>query len=570
MNRFSGLLLGALLACAAPALARDIVIEDFDAQIEVRSDSTLLVTETIRVQFIGQWNGIFRNIPYRYHPMGQRGFTVPLIVQSVHDDQGKPLRRWISRKAGDIMVKIKVPEARDAVRTVVIVYEVGDVIRSYGQPDYGVSDEVYWNVTGNNWQFPILRSRARVHLPSGVGREEVRQISYTGRYGSTQTQATARWAGDELVFDNQYPLNPGEGLTIAVQFPTGRLHAPSLAKRIGWFLHDQWLAVFPLLVLAGFFWMWYTRGRDPIRGRSVIPEFEPPERLSPAGVGLLADDRLDRRDISATIVDLAVRGYIHLRQEEDDDFTLDLLRPDYRGDLSLKPHERDALLGLFGGGTHTTLSRLKHNFYTEVPIMRDDLASMLIKAGYYTARPSVTRSGALTIAFMAAGAAVALGVWRQTPAAYFVITVICALASLIFAYHMPWKTRRGVRVLAKVKGLEEYLVRGERDRMQAMTVENWERLLPYAMALGVADRWAEQFRHIYAEPPKWIDTRGDVWSGPVLVGRLDTFERRAARDLFAAPRSAGGSGGGWSGGSGFGGGGGFSGGGFGGGGGGGW
>lgn len=571
MNRFCGLLLAAFLGCTAPALARDIVIEDFDAQIDVRSDSTLLVTETIRVQFIGQWNGIFRNTPYRYHARGQRGFTIPLIVQSVHDGQGNLLRRWISRKGGDIMIKIKVPEARDATRTVVIVYEVGDVIRTYGQTGYGARDEVYWNVTGNNWQFPILRSRGRVRLPSGIAREEVRQISYTGPYGSTQTQAKAHWVGDELVFHNLYPLHPGEGLTIAVQFPTGHLHPPSLAKRIGWFLHDQWLAVFPLLVLAGFFWMWYTRGRDPIRGRSVIPEFEPPEGLSPAGVGLLADDRLDRRDISATIIDLAVRGFVHLRQEEDDDFTLELLRPDYSDDTSLKPHERDILLGLFGGGTHTSLSSLKHNFYTEVPIMRDDLAAMVIKAGYYSARPSVTRSGALTIAFMAGGAAIALGVWRQPPAGYFVITAICAVASLIFAYHMPWKTRRGVRVLARVKGLEEYLVRAERDRMQAMTVDNWERLLPYAVALGVADRWAQQFRHIYAEPPKWIDSRGEVWPAPVLVGRLDTFGRRAGQDLFAAPRSIGGGDGGWSGGSGFGGGGGgFSGGGFGGGGGGGW
>jgi uncharacterized protein (TIGR04222 family) len=325
----------------------------------------------------------------------------------------------------------------------------------------------------------------------------------------------------------------------------------------------------PLLILFGFFWMWYARGRDPIRGRSVIPQFEPPGGLSPGGVGMLADDRLDRRDISATIVDLAIRGYLRLRQEEDDDFALDLLKPDYASDAALKPHERRILSGLFDSDTHTRLSALKYAFYSEVPRVRENLASTLINAGYYTAAPNITRGVATTIALLLGGGVIALGVLRQAPAAYFTIAVICALASLFFAYHMPWKTRRGVRALAGVKGLEEYLVRAERDRMQAMTVENWERLLPYAMALGVADRWAAQFRGIYAEPPKWIDTRGEVWDGPVLVRRLDSFERRAGQDLFASPRSSGGSGGGWSGGSGFGGGG-SSGGGFGGGGGGGW
>ena len=86
-----------MLQADPAALADDDVIEDFDARIDVRTDSTLLITETIRVRFSGQWNGILRNIPYRYRPPGGRAFSTPIIVESVHDDDGRPLRRWLSR-----------------------------------------------------------------------------------------------------------------------------------------------------------------------------------------------------------------------------------------------------------------------------------------------------------------------------------------------------------------------------------------------------------------------------------------------------------------------------------------
>jgi hypothetical protein len=130
------------------------------------------------------------------------------------------------------------------------------------------------------------------------------------------------------------------------------------------------------------FALWYSVGRDPDPGVSVAPQYEPPKGMSPAEAGTLLDDTIHPRDITCTIVDLAVRGYIKIEKTEEklanflvlhNDYLLTLLRPVQQWGPDLTPHERVMLENIFQGGAETRLSDLKNRFYTVIPIVRQDI-----------------------------------------------------------------------------------------------------------------------------------------------------------------------------------------------------
>ncbi len=187
MTRF----LLALSVIAATAQARSIVIDDFAAEITVSADGFVSVTETLQVSFAGSWNGIYRYIPYRYtYPNGLRA-TLHLELESVTDGQGVPLWHETSHEDGDLRLKIAVPGAQDATRTVVIRYRSRNTIRSYDEDaGYAQHDELYWNVTGNGWPFPSC-ARPR---PSG-SRKGCNPPTCVPRRSRARTGAARRSSG---------------------------------------------------------------------------------------------------------------------------------------------------------------------------------------------------------------------------------------------------------------------------------------------------------------------------------------------------------------------------------------
>ena len=152
-------LLGILLAPPAEAQDRSIVIEDFDAAIGVSESALVEVTETIRLRFTGEWNGIHRRIPIRYVDARGENYGLRLNLLGVTDEAGKRLEVSRSGQRQEDDLKIWVPGAANAVRTVVIRYTVGRALKFFDD-----HDELYWNVTGDQWPYPIGTARAQYHL----------------------------------------------------------------------------------------------------------------------------------------------------------------------------------------------------------------------------------------------------------------------------------------------------------------------------------------------------------------------------------------------------------------------
>src|SRR6185369_2871832 len=167
--------------------------------------------------------------------------------------------------------------------------------------------------TGDEWDVPVGEASAQILLP--VGATGIRTIEFTGSYGSKERDAKTTVTGSTVNVAMLRPLGFHEGLTVVVGWDKGFVKEPSGADQVAQFLTSNWPLFVPLFVLGFMFWLWYTRGRDPRVGPIAV-QYAPPDGMTPAEAGALVDENTDMRDITATIVDLAVRGYIVIEEKE--------------------------------------------------------------------------------------------------------------------------------------------------------------------------------------------------------------------------------------------------------------
>ncbi len=563
------LLLGILPAAAQ---ARNWRIADFKDTISIGADGGAVVSEKITLVFVGQWHGIHRTLPIEYPGPHGTNYTLLIDVKSVTDENGTKLK-YDSSKSGDFRdLKIYIPGAEDATRVVNIDYTMRNSIRVFDD-----HDEFYWNVTGNDWPVPIDHSSAFVTFPENAA-GGLRAQAFTGMYGSTEREATSEVKGADVMFETTNPLSMRSGLTIDIYIPKGVLKEPGALTKLFWFLGSNPIVFLPFLTLAVMFGLWHTVGKDPDPGVSVAPMYEPPKGFTPAEVGTLIDDSTDPRDITSTIVDLAVRGYIKIEEKEDTflvfkkkDYLLHLLKPREQWGSELSPHERVMLENIFAGGSETRLSELKNRFYTAIPIIREDIMSALKTKGMYLLDPGSANGYSI-------GAAVALGLlaaglhylgWMNLFNSVPLLigsALISAGIWWLFAREMTAKTLQGVRTVVAILGFQEFMNRVDADRIKRMPPDTFEKYLAYAMALGVEQHWAQAFAGIVKDPPNWY-VGSTFYSGfnPIFFSSsMHSMASDMHQVFVSAPRSSSTSSGFGGGG---GGGGGFSGGGFGGGGG---
>lgn len=544
----------------------------------VTHDGSLAVSERITAQFEGEFHGIFRDIPIEYPGPHGTNFTLFLKITGVTDENGNKLRYESHTSNGYRHLKIYVPNAVDATRIVQIDYVVRNAVRYFDN-----YDEFYWNVTGNDWPVPIDHASAFVRFPENAA-GSLRAQAFTGTYGSTQHEATSEVNGAVTSFETTSPLPMRGGLTIDVYIPKGILNEPGAFTRLAWFLGSNPVIFLPLWTLMVMFALWWFKGRDPDPGQSVAPLYEPPKGMSPAEAGTLIDDSIHPRDITCTIVDLAVRGFIKIEEVNEPgllfhhkDYVLHLLidRSKWTG---LAPHERVMLENIFAGGaTETRLSTLKNHFYTALPLIRQDIMASLRQKGMYLLDPDSANVYSFVAIIFILGPFAAFqffGVadFFNSIGLLILSVMISALIWWLFARQMTAKTMNGARTLVAILGFQEFIRRVDADRLKRMPPDTFEKYLPFAMALGIEQIWAHKFAGLIQNPPSWYVSPTPYPMGgfnPIFFTNSMHLMSNDMHQVFVSAPRASSTGSGWSGGGGFsGGGGGFSGGGFGGGGGG--
>ncbi len=623
-----------ILFLLSHAAAEQERITDYSSHINLYSDGTMRVEESIRVYCGGQRikRGIYRDFPTRYKDrFGHKynvGFEVVKVLrdrvpESYHlENQSNGVRVYVGRE--DVFLS-------PGYYTFTIVYETNRQVGFF--KDY---DELYWNVTGNGWDFQIESATATVELPETIPRVETTFNAFTGPYGSTEKSFTAGWESPRRIkFQTTRALGPAEGLTIVVTWPKGYIEEPTRSEKLQYFFADN-RSVFLgfagiLVVFAYYFFVWFLVGRDPRRG-TIIPMYNPPENLSAADMRYIMRMGYDQKCFTATVLSLAVKGYLSIH-EKGRKYTLERLK---QADKTLTPGESKVMKKLLSGRSRIELKNTNHStISSSIKGLKTSLAARFHKHYFFSNKryfiPGVILS---VLAVLAAGFTATHGValflvvwlsiwsigvfalltqvvkaWRsartggigsrgsalfltlfslpfvggeifglvmlsKTGSVMFLFIILCIVfLNVLFYKLLKAPTRAGRKIMDQIEGFRMYLNVAEKDRMEQLMPPNkspdvFEKYLPFALALGVDQRWAEYFSEVISPAgtagrgyqPGWY--HGSSWDrmgAADFTSNLGSSLSSTISSASTAPGSSSGSSGG-----------GFSGGGGGGGGGGGW
>jgi uncharacterized membrane protein YgcG len=554
------------LVCAS-ALADERILE-FDSDIQIAADGGMTVTETIRVRAEGNEirRGIFRDFPTDYRDRLGNRYRVAFDVLSVMRD-GRPEPYFQQRRSNG--VRVYIGDADTLLPAAEYVYQLRYATdRQLGF--FADHDELYWNVTGNGWGFPIDRASARVSLPVPVDAGALTIEGYVGPAGSTERSYVGEIEdASNVQIRSSRALRPREGLTLVMTWPKGVIAEPTAAEKAQRLLKDNTglLIALVCLVVTGtyFVGVWRRFGRDPERG-VIFPHYAPPENISPASARHVSKMGYDRKAFTAAIINLAVKGYLEI-DESDDEYTL---RSIAGADAPLAPGERVLLDTLFAERESVLLDNANH------PIMLKAISAhgkSLKRDNYriYFVTNSIYILPAILIVIVAGLGILFSG---QFSVAVVIVLVVTILMIPLFAYLLKAPTKIGRRLLDKIEGFKLYLEVAEKDELELKnppekTPALFEAYLPYALALGVEQRWAEKFNGVFerlradtgqAYAPGWYHGH---WASAGAAHNLGTMTAKMAGEIGSAissaatpPGSSSGAGGGGSSGGGGGGGGG--------------
>ena len=470
----------ALVVCSivfAPAAAHaqfGETINDFTADYTLSKDDkqgSLHVVESIDITFQGEKHGILRAIPQRY-----KGHSLQLKVRHISSGTGAPTKYSSYTQHGNTVLKIG-----DANRTIsgrhtyTITYDLNNVMTFYDD-----HDEFYWNINGAQWTQPFAAVRMRLHLPSGLTLSSDTPLCFTGEQGSAEQDCTISTKPDSsntMTAETTDSLYAYENMSVVIGFQKGFFQPSTLRDTLMETLPTVIKILAPIVLFGGYaIRRWRTYGRDAAGRGTIVPQYDPPKGLTPVEVGTLLHFSTNQKHITATIIDLAIRGYLVIHEEKIDRKVLkDKLEYSLELKLTTKEELKDfeikTLSGLFQGtayeaGSIVKLTDLKNKFYTSVSVISSQVKKSLVKGGYFAGDPAAAGGrlwvlvALLFISCFFAGAlfgpALVVGIVIS-----MIIVIVCAFA-------MSARTALGTEALEHAKGLKLYLSLAEADRIKML------------------------------------------------------------------------------------------------------
>ena len=575
-------------------------IRRYDSDITIESSGALLVRETIDYEFGSTpHHGIFRDIPYRfdYSRKDSTDRVTPIDVLSVQSSDAPDQYETSDFENGSVgYLRIKIGDPDRTItghHTYVIKYRVQGALNGFRD-----HDELSWNAVGGNWPVIIDDVTATVHAPSGI----LQILCVQGATGSSLPCTTATTNENSATFA-QDRLFPFWGMTITIAIPKGAVPTPrpvleerfSLARAFS--LDGPTVGgtvALAAVLLGGYAWLFRRFGRDrrfrgfaidqafgspdgeyeitPYFDHTDVPvEFVPPDHLRAGQVGTLIDFAANPLDVTATMIDLAVRKYLVIDEVSSTsrwakaDWKLTKLR---KADGDLLPYERKVMDGLFQKREEVQLSDLRYKFATRMRGIEKALMDDAMQRKWFTHRPEQTRllTVSVGVGVLLAGVALMVVLAAFTSAALLAVPIVLLGLVILFTARLaPARTATGSAALRRVNGFRRFINESEKERARfAEQKQLFSEYLPYAIVFGATERWARAFEGLEAEPPDMSWYRSTMpFNYVLLASALDNFTVSTAGTLTSTPPSASSGSSGFSGG-------GFSGGGFGGGGGGSW
>jgi uncharacterized membrane protein YgcG len=563
------------------------IVERLASRYEIRPDGTVVVAEAIDVDFRNlSRHGIFRDVAHRQDFDDRQVREYDIRLSGVTAANGRRHQVKELDEGGMRRFRIGDPDKEiSGKETYRIDYSIGGALNAFTD-----HDEFYWNATGS-WPVRIAAASIVVRAPAGA---IDRADCFQGASGSTQ-KCTTRFTADEAVFTATRPLEEDEQMTIVVSLRKGAVAVPGPVlvrkpREANEFFEvtplTGGLSVFGLLAaIGGVGFLWWEVGRDrrsvalhaqpsdtaeerePLfAGRPIGVEFEPPEKIRPGQTGLLIDETADTIDVTATIVDLAVRGYLSIRELPKEgwfgskDWQLERLKD---ADTNLLPYERIVLTGLFDTGSPRNLSDLKNKFYDDLAKAKKSLYEDAVSRRWFPRNPESVRTmwRVLGLIALAGGVFLTFVLGRTFGAGLIGLPVIAGGGLLtIMSRAMPRRTALGREMMRRTLGFAKYIKTAETQQQAFAERANiFTAYLPYAIAFRCVDQWARAFQDIdlQAATAGWYVGASSFNPG-AFSSSMSSFSTSVSNSISSTPGGSGGSGfsGGSSGGGGGGGGGG--------------
>ncbi len=529
-------------------------IVNYHSNIEVKQDASMVVTETIKVISAGEQikRGIYRDFPIAYTDQTGRRYSVGFEVLGIYKDG--EVEGYHTERAGN---GVRVYVGKQDVFIAPGEYEYKIVYKTTRQLGFFEDhDELYWNVTGNGWVFPIESAGATVKLPGNILSENITVALYTGAQGSTDKEGTYNITNGTVEFASSKPLGVYEGLTIVVGFPKGMVAAPTVAENFAEALRsnlDYIVGILGfLLVLVFYFYMWYKKGRDPKKG-TVIPLYEPPLKFSPAMVGYVRKMGSDNKNFAAAIIALGVKGALTITESKEGwlkstVYTLNKKEGELKQPLA---DEEKILLGelFIDSGT----LKLDKTNSAEIIEARSSFAdSLKEQAGktYFAKNILVIVFGVIISFAVLFATGISSGLVRFGPASllsiiFWPVLILSLVAvNIIFGLLIRAYTVVGRKLADEIEGFKLFLMVTEKDRLQfhnppEKTPELFEKMLPYALALGVEHEWAKQFAGVFEGLKKQGVSYAPLWYfGSLAHFNAETFTSNVSSAFAGAVTSA--------------------------------
>lgn len=536
-------------------------INDFVTSAKVQQDSSVLVTEWISYDFEdSERYGFYRNIPLTLTRGGGTytvDFTFVGATETDDNDVMHAIPSKVTRHDDGVTVYVGSPKKRLSGRH---VYKLEYILR-HGVNFFDGAPEFFWNVTGAEFPVPVDNVSLRLYPPRGTKPSEVKKKAYIG--SPAVTEGVGMSVEDSYVKFTAGPLAPGDEFVVIGGLPAGSVQPPTPFTELVFWTSD-WLAaiVLPLLTAFSVWVVWWRYGRDAANPEAIPNEWNPPTEISPAEVGTIYDEHCDAQDIIATLIDLAARGHLKIKEMEKqsssatgvNDYLLVKTAPP-SDDMPLRAYESNFLNGLFGLPAETLdqvrLSELKNKFYDKLPSIREQIYEALSQEGYFQENPETVRNhfAGLALFFCFVGLFLILASSTNFLLAPFGAGMVASAAIIgACAVVMPARTEKGVNALRQSLGFARFINSAESRRIALLAQEDpaiFGRLLPYTMVLGVADKWAEDFHGVLKQAPAWYEpangseSQSGQFSPARFVVALGTGMRAMEAALMSEPASVG-------------------------------
>ncbi len=535
-------------------------IISFSSNLETRTDASVNLVETIVYDFgQNQRHGIFRTIRIK----NADNKNMDVSVTGVYDEKGQQYPYTISKSSKDVTVKIGDPNNTiTGIHTYVLSFNITNVATYFEN-----KDEFTWNVIGTDWPVPILHASASVTVPDAVNEADITYSCYRGAYGSTNSCISKRQDGKTIMFSDDNFV-PGEDFTVSVGIPKGIIVPAQEKADYSEVIKIIIAILLPIGTLIGM--LIFRRKKGGAKDTTtIIPEYAPPSGFKPTLVGAAVDGSVDDKDITAGIISTAQEGFLKITRIEKQtffgkaDYELELLKP--ITDL-LEKTEQSILKCFFiegRAGEKVLLSSFKRSraLVSAIDKIKTNIDEDMVARGFFTTSPKKLKQVIWIPFIVATVIETSLG---QMFGSYIGMGVLAStLVVLLVGLSIKPTTELGKNIRRQILGFKQFLTVTDKDRMDFHNApeknpQQFMEYLPYAIALGVEEKWAKQFEGIYLTPPNWYAGANTAnFTAASFVHDMSVFT--AYSNSISSPQSSGASGGG-----------GFSGGGGGGGGGGSW